>query len=298
MKKLTSEDIKEFVSRPLFDEKVIFNKDPSWPKISIITPSYNQGQFLEDTILSVLNQNYPNLEYIITDGGSTDGSVEIIKKYEKYITYWVSEPDRGQSHALNKGLVKATGDWIGWQNSDDVYLQECFNNFVNIIKKYPQYDVIFGNKVVIHEDSNINTCKIQLYFPSDTSIYVNTGMTMCNQSSFIRRIIFSEYGLLDEQLDFAMDHDFFLRLLVNNVNIFHSPMILGASRYHDGSKSCSENEKAWSEEIISINDKYGLIRTNKYKVKFLKLYRYFLMARYNRSHFLKEILKRLMLVQL
>jgi len=93
-----------------------------YPKISIITPSFNQGKYLEETIFSVLGQNYPNLEYIIIDGGSTDNSVDIIKKYENQLTYWISEPDNGQSHAINKGFMKATGGILAWLNSDDMYL--------------------------------------------------------------------------------------------------------------------------------------------------------------------------------
>ena len=92
------------------------------PRISIVTPSYNQGRFIEETIQSVLGQGYPNVEYIIIDGGSTDNTVEIIRKYAKHLTYWVSEPDRGQSHAINKGLARCTGDLFGWINSDDVLM--------------------------------------------------------------------------------------------------------------------------------------------------------------------------------
>ena len=104
----------------------------SVPKISIVTPSYNQGQYLEKTIRSVLEQGYPNLEYIIIDGGSTDHSVEIIKRYEKYLKYWESEADRGQSHAINKGFEHATGDLFAWLNSDDYYMDDVFQRVAEI----------------------------------------------------------------------------------------------------------------------------------------------------------------------
>ncbi|GAG62509.1 unnamed protein product [marine sediment metagenome] len=155
MYKYNKQQIKEFVSKPLFDEKALLNKELSWPRISVITPSYNQGRFLEKTILSVLNQNYPNLEYIIIDGGSTDESINIIKKYENYIDYWVSEKDRGQADALNKGFKKATGDIIGWQNSDDIYLPSVFLKIAELFKQNPKIDIIYGNRFDIDEDNNI-----------------------------------------------------------------------------------------------------------------------------------------------
>ena len=135
MKKYSAKEIKEFISKPLFDKSIILNKNTSYPKISIVTPSYNQTQFLERTILSVLNQNYPNLEYIIIDGGSTDESVEIIKKYEKYLYYWVSEKDKGQSAAINKGFRKSKGEILAWQNSDDIYFPGVFKYIAKLFDK-------------------------------------------------------------------------------------------------------------------------------------------------------------------
>ena len=130
------------------------------PKLSIVTPSFDQGKFLEETILSVLDQNYPNLEYIIIDGGSTDESVEVIKRYEKHLAYWISEKDRGQVHAINKGIERTTGDIFGFLNSDDLYLPGTFATVTEHFDNHPESEWVCGDTVMFGdglEDELIQT---------------------------------------------------------------------------------------------------------------------------------------------
>ena len=133
----------------------IYFKGYYYPKISVITPSYNQGNFIEETIRSVILQNYPNLELIIIDGGSTDNTIEILNKYDLWISYWVSEKDNGQSNAINKGLKIATGQLIGWQNSDDIYFPNAFYEIVKAFNKDRKSSIYFGHQAKINYKSNI-----------------------------------------------------------------------------------------------------------------------------------------------
>ncbi len=124
---------------------------PYYPKISIVTPSFNKKQFLERCVLSVLNQGYPNLEYIIMDGGSTDGSLEIIKKYAQHLAYWASGPDSGQVEALNKGFSGVIGDIIAELDADDFYYPGVFTKVAEYFTKYPSIDLLYGNTILVSE---------------------------------------------------------------------------------------------------------------------------------------------------
>ena len=119
------------------------------PKVSIVMPSFNQAKFIERSILSVLNQSYPNVELIVIDGGSTDGSVEIIQRYQDRINYWESKPDRGQAHAINKGLAIATGEWVGWQNSDDLFSVDAVQSMIEGAKKDPLANLVIGDMCLV-----------------------------------------------------------------------------------------------------------------------------------------------------
>jgi glycosyltransferase involved in cell wall biosynthesis len=226
-----------------------------WPCISIVTPSYNQGQFLEETIRSVLLQGYPNLEYIIIDGGSTDNSVEIIKKYEQYLSYWVSEPDKGQTDALNKGFRKVTGQLIGWQNSDDYYHSEAFVNAAKASVLFKDFDIIYGSTKYVNENGNF----VRDYPVSSFNIYnLIPHINMCNQSMFFKRKIFDDNNFLDEDYYHCMDLEFFLKLAVKGYKFHFYPDIVGYFRLHNHSKAYKQYD-IYARESVSI---YKLIYNN------------------------------------
>ena len=209
------------------------------PKISVVTPSYNQGQYLEKTILSVLDQHYPNLEYIIVDGGSSDNSVEIIKKYEKYLKYWVSEPDRGQSHAINKGFEHATGDLFAWLNSDDYYSPAILGKVAELYLTNPDADVFVGAGQMIN-----STGKVVLYkgYPSggidlDTIYNWLSGHDFMQPSCFFTRKAWEKSGALDETIHIALDVDLWLRMARNNFKFIATPELLSTSLAHDKAKT-------------------------------------------------------------
>jgi glycosyltransferase involved in cell wall biosynthesis len=266
----TDKLIKEFISKPLFDEKILLSKNQSYPKISIITPSLNQGQFLERTILSVLNQNYPNLEFIIIDGGSNDESLSIIKRYEKYLSYWVSEKDEGQSDALNKGFKKATGEIIGWQNSDDIYLPDVFKKISQIFKESRKIDIVYGNRIDIDENDNI--IGESRFTRFSKTVYQYDGISLGTQSTFWKRDLFTKIGYLDINFQFAMDYEFFLRAAVKGAKFKYTPYYLGAMRRHKAAKTeIFLYTLPHQKECQKIDTKYGRKKYLNYPLKIYSL---------------------------
>ncbi|MFC1495134.1 glycosyltransferase family 2 protein [Thermodesulfobacteriota bacterium] len=181
----------------------------SWPRICIVTPSYNQGQFIEETIRSVLLQGYPDLEYIVMDGGSTDNTVEVIRKYEPWLSYWVSESDRGQAAAINKGWRLATGEILGWLNSDDCYFLSAFQKVANAFIRDENIRVLAGEGILINTDGKQIAAKPAYSF-DPVALLVHSQPLQ--PTTFYRKSVLSEVGFLNENLHYAMDREFFLRL--------------------------------------------------------------------------------------
>ncbi len=207
---------------------------PQFPKISIVTPSFNQGNFLEQTILSVLNQNYPNLEYIILDGGSTDNSVDIIRKYEDRITFWESKPDKGQADAIYRGFEKSTGDILAWINSDDYYLEEAFIRVGEFFLHHPEVQWAIGDGIFVDAHNNkLLDCYCP---PVDHDRLLHFGMTFLQPAMFIRREYFFKYGGFDRELKFSFDYDLVLRLSKSSPPGIINSMLV-AFRLHKQSKT-------------------------------------------------------------
>lgn len=251
MRTLTLE-IKEFISKPLFEGRIILNKSENYPKISIVTPSYNQAKFLEKTILSVLNQNYPNLEYIIIDGGSTDGSIEIIKKYQKYLTYWISEKDEGQADGINKGFKKSSGEILAWLNSDDSYLPETLFKIKNTFEKIKEIEFIYGHSILI--DANDGIIRAMYTVPQTYLSYIHdSGGNVFQGSVFWKREIFFKHGMINKKLKYAMEYELFDKFFKNEKGYFLND-ILAAYRLHREAKFSRVPAEVRNAELNSIRE--------------------------------------------
>jgi glycosyltransferase involved in cell wall biosynthesis len=251
----------------------------NFPKISIITPSYNQGQFLEETILSVLKQNYPNMEYIIIDGGSTDNSVDIIKKYENRLAYWVSEKDRGQTHAINKGFHKCTGDILHWLNSDDLLLPGALNLVADFFKQNPNIDCMIGDLEVIAPNGQLLTLKKAIPFDFKTALY--TSCLVPQPSTLFTRRAWKKTGDLDISLHYQMDFEYFLRMAKAGIKFGLLNKALAKFRLHADSKTVSEYNDLFFQSYRRIQDKYlpATIKDMPFKEDFLKLMNIFYKGR-------------------
>ena len=212
-----------------------------YPKISIVTPVFNQVQYLEQTILSIITQDYPNLEYIIIDGGSTDGTVDLIRKYEAHLTYWVSEPDNGMYHAIQKGFEHSTGEIMCWLNSDDIFFDKCLFAIAHVFIHHPEINwfsargaSIDENNMIINVDNidgidSIRFCKYDFY--------VNRGFWIPQSSTIWRRSIWEEIGgSLDTNLRLAGDFDLWLRF-INVAPQYVVDTLIGTYRLREGQLS-------------------------------------------------------------
>lgn len=231
-----------------------------WPKISIVTPSYNQGKYIEETIRSVIMQGYPNLEYIIIDGGSTDNTVDIIRKYEKYIAYWESEKDNGQTHAINKGFDRASGDILAYINSDDVYMPYTFRLVAELFTKFNIQWLtgiqsrLVENEVISPKRDAVKLFNRQLY---KKGYHVGSLLGWNQQcSTFWSSELFSKVGRkFDETFNHAMDIDMWIRMS-NFSELISVEAVLAMMRLHSEQKSRKINIA--EIEINRKSSTYGL----------------------------------------
>lgn len=226
-----------------------------WPRISIVTPSYNQGSFIEETIRSVLLQGYPDLEYMVFDGGSEDGTVEIIQKYSPWITDWVSEPDRGQAHAINKGFSRSTGDLLAWLNSDDFYLPGA-------LKLFAEHHIANPQAILMGDVENFSDGKDHFWLTKQFNISFRNIVLTENEpwswhqpGMFVPGPLSMAVGPLDEDLRYAFDLDWLLRLL-QHAAVSYLQIAVARFRFHDSTKTTAEAPAMTKETHHLLRQRY------------------------------------------
>jgi glycosyltransferase involved in cell wall biosynthesis len=225
-----------------------------WPRISIVTPSFNQGQFLEETIRSVLLQGYPNLEYIIIDGGSTDNSIDVLRRYAPWLAYWVSEPDHGQGHAINKGLKRSTGDILAWINSDDYYSAGALRRAAMYFCQHPEVDLIYGRCRVVDERGKKigeRAGSIRHYDEFlDVWNFWWKRRNFLQPEAFWTRRIWDQIGPIREDLFWVMDYEYWLRVLRAGSKVGFVNAELANFRIHSKQKSTQPEQTA--RELLEV----------------------------------------------
>ncbi|MCB0164760.1 MAG: glycosyltransferase [Anaerolineae bacterium] len=256
------------------------------PKISIITPSFNQADYIAETIDSVRAQNYPYLEHMVIDGGSTDGTLAILQQYDGLD--WVSEPDNGQADAINKGFKKSTGDIAAWLNSDDIYLPGALQHVADFFSRHPQIDIIYGDYHLIDQTGNVLLRKQEIPFDYNILLY---GLDYISQpTTFFRCSVFERSGYLDDSLHYGLDWEYWLRLANDGCQFAHLPIDLAATRWHVDAKTLVAPPAMYAEHE-AIRAKYW----NKPRFKsprWHKLYTAWLNKRYRFKRQLLKILRR------
>ena len=216
------------------------------PLVSIVTPSFNQAQYLEETIKSVLALDYPRIEYIVVDGGSTDGSVEIIHEYQDKLSWWISEPDEGQTGAINKGFDHASGEIYAWINSDDTYFPHAVSEAVEYLTENPEVGMVYGDANFINSQG-----KFIGQFNAKQTDYKRLrrgGVYIPQQAAFWRGSLWKQVAPLDPSFYFAMDYDLWLRL-ARISEIVYTPRLWANFRLHDDAKTIHADDQCWPEMI-------------------------------------------------
>jgi glycosyltransferase involved in cell wall biosynthesis len=241
------------------------NQTMNNPVVSIVTPSYNQGQFIEETIKSVLSQDYPHIEYMVIDGGSSDNSVAIIKRYESKIAYWVSEKDKGQGNAINKGWEKATGEILAFINSDDMLAPGAVSRIVSVFQQNKKIGIIYGDCAEIDEKND----RISFWKSRKTNLKdsIWNGQAFAQPSAFFNAKLVKSVGMINENLHLALDYDLILAIM-KTAPVYYLPETLAQARIYRNTKTNTLIERHWRESL-RVRWKYGKLFIVKPVIEYL-----------------------------